>query len=453
MTNTIDVDDLVASVRGDRNRAVDFYKAAAMVAVAFGHWMAIAVFKDPDGEIVAKNALEFDYSLAWVTWALQVMPLFFLAGGFSSAVSLDSHYRKGGAPQDWVANRLRRMMVPTMVLAYVWIVVLGLGTAVGVRELAFIGAAAAAIPLWFLANYTIDTAIAPITLPLFRKNPLGFFSIIGIAFALFEILGIVGVPLIHNVNWVIGWLTFQILGFAWKDGLLPSRRTLGFAAPLLWALTYAIVKIGPWRASMVADGGTEFLPTHPPSIALMLFGFAYCATAVFLAPSINTWLSRSSKSFKVVAILGSVGMSVYLWHFTAAVGAGVGLLFVDGLPTAEVGTAQWWVQKTPLIGLSFVVLLVVLRLVKRFEIEGLLGDKAAYRGSMVRMLISAALLSAGVKLWTGGTPTKLVIGLALTTLVWHLDLKARRSPMPTEIRAAVDSPIDSWRRHWIVRDD
>ena len=423
MTSTMDVNDLVANVRDDRNRAIDFYKAAAMVAVAFGHWMAIAVFKDPGGEIVAKNALEFDYSLAWVTWALQVMPLFFLAGGFSSAVSLDSHNRKGGVPQDWVANRLRRMMVPTMVLAYVWIVVLAAGTAAGVRNLAFIGASAAAIPLWFLANYTIDTAIAPVTLPLFRKHPLGFLAVIGGAFTVFEILGIVGVPVVHNVNWVIGWLTFQILGFAWKDGLLPSRRVVGLAAPLLWALTYAVVKIGPWRASMVADGGTEFLPTHPPSIALMLFGFAYCATAVFLAPSIDTWLAGSRRSFKAVAVLGSVGMSVYLWHFSAAVIAGVGLLFVDGLPTATVGTAEWWVQKTPLIGLSFVVLLVILRFVKRFEIEGLLGDKAPYRGSLPRMLVSAALLSAGVKLWTGGSPTKLVIGLAITTLVWHLDLK------------------------------
>ncbi|MGF1595923.1 MAG: hypothetical protein ACFCVK_03180 [Acidimicrobiales bacterium] len=27
----------------DRNRAVDFYRAAAMLAVAGGHWMAIAI--------------------------------------------------------------------------------------------------------------------------------------------------------------------------------------------------------------------------------------------------------------------------------------------------------------------------------------------------------------------------------------------------------------------------
>ncbi len=425
MTNTINMSDLVSGAKADRNRAVDFYKAIAMVAVAFGHWMAIAVFTDADGEIVAKNALEFDYSLAWLTWALQVMPLFFLAGGFSSAVSLDSHNRKGGAPQDWVANRLRRMMVPTMVLAYFWIVVLGIGSAVGFRSMAFIGASAGAIPLWFLANYTIDTAIAPITLPLFRAQPVRFGIVVAGSFTLFEVLGIVGVPVVQNINWVIGWLIFQILGFAWKDGLLPSRRTLGWLSPALWALTYAAVKIGPWRASMVDDGGEAFLPTHPPSIALMLFGMAYCSTAVFLAPSINSWLACSKKSFTVVAVLGGVGMSVYLWHFTAAVVAGIGLLLVDGLPTAEVGTPDWWVQKLPLIGLSFVLLLGILRLVKRFEVEGLLAEKARYRGSMTRILISAALLSAGVKLWTGGTPTKVAIGLAITTGVWLLDLRAK----------------------------
>ncbi|MEZ5375939.1 MAG: hypothetical protein R2733_05445 [Acidimicrobiales bacterium] len=117
-------------------------------------------------------------------------------------------------------------------------------------------------------------------------------------------------------------------------------------------------------------------------------------------------------------------MSVYLWHFTAAVVSGVGLMVVDALPTAEVGSPEWWVQKLPLIGLSFVVLLGILRLVKRFEVNGLLADKAPYRGSMARILVAAALLSTGVKLWTGGSPLKITAGLALTTLVWHLDLRA-----------------------------
>ncbi len=436
MNTTLNVDELVAGAKKDRNRAVDFYKAAAMVAVAFGHWMAIAVFKDDDGSIVAKNALEFDYSLAWVTWALQVMPLFFLAGGFSSAVSLDSHNRKDGAPQDWVANRLRRMMIPTMVLAYFWIVVLAVGQLVGVGEIALLGAAAGAIPLWFLANYTIDTAIAPITLPLFRKNPLYFFLGIFTAFTIFEVAGLLDIPFIHSINWVIGWLIFQILGFAWKDGLLPSQKHLLWLSPVLWAVTYAVVKIGPWRASMVNDGQPTFNPTHPPSIALMLFGLAYCATAVLLAPLINKWLAKSATSFKVVAMLGGVGMSVYLWHFTAAVLAGVALLFVDGLPTAPVGSADWWIQKTPLIGLSFVILLVMLKMVKRFEVAGLLAPKEPYRGSMLRVLVASAVLSTGVKLWTGGSTWKLIAGLAITTIVWHLDLKA---PSAKKVEPAADA--------------
>jgi len=130
-------------------------------------------------------------------------------------------------------------------------------------------------------------------------------------------------------------------------------------------------------------------------------------------------------SFKTVAILGGVGMSVYLWHFSAAVVAGVILLFTGGLPTADVGSVDWWIQKMPLIGLSFAILMVTLSVVKRFEVQGLFAAKAPYQGSMIRVLASAALLSSGVKLWTGGTPTKIVIGLALTTLVWHLDLKAK----------------------------
>ena len=242
--------------------------------------MAIAVFTDADGEIVAKNAVEFDYSLAWLTWALQVMPLFFLAGGFSSAVSLDSHNRTGGAPQDWVANRLRRMMVPTMVLAYFWIVLLAVGSAAGMRKHGVHRRQCrrtAVVPRQLHHRHGHRSGHAA-ALP---GTPAALFGlVVAGSFTLFEIFGIAGVPVIHNINWVIGWLIFQILGFAWKDGILPSRRTLGWLAPVLWLLTYAVVKIGPWRASMVDDGGVAFLPTHPPSIALMLFGMAYCATAV-----------------------------------------------------------------------------------------------------------------------------------------------------------------------------
>ena len=106
------VKDLAGAAKADRNRAIDLYRALAMLAVSIGHWAAIVMTTDADGELVTGNALEFAPSMSWLTWILQVMPLFFVVGGFSSAMSLDSHNAKGGRPQDWVAARLRRMLAP-----------------------------------------------------------------------------------------------------------------------------------------------------------------------------------------------------------------------------------------------------------------------------------------------------------------------------------------------------
>ncbi len=85
-TTSPSVADLAATTKSDRNRAVDFYRAAAMVAVAVGHWAAIAIAVGPDGDLITGNALEFAPSMSWITWLFQVMPLFFVVGGFSSDV-------------------------------------------------------------------------------------------------------------------------------------------------------------------------------------------------------------------------------------------------------------------------------------------------------------------------------------------------------------------------------
>ena len=94
---------MAAAARSDRNRAVDFYRAVAMMAVAIGHWAAIVIGLDASGEVFGGNALEYNVDLSWMSWVFQVMPLFFVVGGFSSAMSLDSHNSNGGRPQDWIA--------------------------------------------------------------------------------------------------------------------------------------------------------------------------------------------------------------------------------------------------------------------------------------------------------------------------------------------------------------
>lgn len=431
--DTPSLSQLAAAASYDRNRAVDFYRAVAMGAVALGHWAAIALTVDGDGNLIGGNALEQAPFLAAISWLFQVMPLFFVVGGFSSAMSLDAHNRRNGRPQDWVAARLRRMLAPTAILAATWLALLVMGGLAGVGSLIITGAVAAAIPLWFLANYTVDTAIAPYLLPRFRRNP-GLVAGAGVTlFLALEGARFAGVPHLPQLNWVLGWLLFQMAGFAWRDGLLPTGKKLLVGAGALWLLAVAAVTVGPYPVSMVHFPGIgDLSPTHPPSLALMLFGSAYSATALAAAPRISRRLARpsSAKAWALVVAANGVAMSVYLWHFTAAVAAG-GVLYLGGwLPTAAVGSGAWWLQKLPLFALSAVFLTGIVALVARFEQRSLLAPRTPWRGGAVSMSLLAALISTAVKLWTSGSPVMIATSAATVVAIRHLALADRPDPNP-----------------------
>ena len=435
--STPSVAELAAQTKSDRNRAIDFYRVLAMIAVAFGHWLALVAVEDANGQLQGGNALEFVPELGWASWLLQVMPLFFVVGGFSSAMSLDSHNRKGGRPQDWIAARLRRMMPPAVVLAATWLVILVLGAAAGQFALAVVAAHAAAIPLWFLANYTIDTALAPFVLPRFRANPARFAVLISLAFVTFEILRILDVAVLPHVNWVLGWLIFQVMGMAWRDGLLPSGRRLIALAGSLWAATLGLVLSGgPWAIAMVNAPGMENSPTNPPTLALMTFGAAYSLTAVGAAPRISAALAARPKAWAGVVTANAVAMSVYLWHMTAAVIVTAAMFFTTGLPAHEVGSVEWWVFKIPTILGSMIVLAVIVAVVNRVERNALLAPRRAWNGSLLSIIGVAALTSTALKLWTSGDPVQIMVGLVVLV---GLGATALRAPMRSGHGVAVGS--------------
>lgn len=402
--------DLAAHTKADRNRAIDAYRAIAMLAVAFGHWMVIAVAADADGSLTATSALAVAPELGWLTWIFQVMPLFFVVGGYSSAMSLAAHWRRGGRDHDWVVQRLRRMVAPTAVLAAAWLVGLGVASAVGVGGVAAAGAVGAAIPLWFLANYTIDTALAPTMLrALNRRRGVTVTALLAV-FVSVEVLHVAGVPHVEHVNWVIGWMLFQIAGFLWQAGALPTgRRLVGIAAGL-WATAIVLVAIGPWPITMIHVPGQAFSPTHPPSLALMVFGAAYSATAIAAAPVVTRLLEQRRRVWQMVVAANGLSMSVYLWHFTAAVIASAVLYGFDALPTAAIGSAAWWVQKLPTIILAAIVLVPIVAVVSRVERRALLAERAESTLAPAAVTMLAVVISVSLKLWTAGNVGAVVAG-------------------------------------------
>jgi hypothetical protein len=402
-----------------------------MVAVAVGHWLALVAVADGD-QVVAGNVLEFVPGMAWASWPLQVMPLFFVVGGFSSAVSLDSHNRAGGPPQDWIAGRLRRMLPPAAALATTWLVVIILAFAAGRVELATMGAHAAAVPLWFLANYTIDTALAPLVLPRFRANPkLVAGTILGV-FALFEGLRVAAVPFVPPVNWVVGWLLFQVLGFAWRDGLLPSgRRLVALAAGAWVAVVMLVLSGGPWAISMVNAPGMEHSPTNPPTLALLVFGAAYSCTAIALAPAVSRALTSHHRAWLVVVAANSVAMTIYLWHMTATVIVTAALHLSLGLPQTVVGSTEWWLWKLPTTTASLVALGLITVIMSPVERRALLAPRRPWNGSLASMLMTAAIASIALKWWTSGNLVLITPSLLVLVALGHTVLR----PAPTPPRA------------------
>ena len=425
--------DLAAHTPEGRNRAVDFYRAAAMGIVALGHWLGTVVVIR-HGKLDGGNLLDFAPEYGWATWIGQVMPLFFFVGGFASATSLRSAERRGVRPADWVATRLRRMVAPAAALAAFWAVVLAVGGAVtrsgwlggsdGFRVVA-VAAAGAAIPLWFLANYTIDTALAPFTFRWFRARPVAFTAGLLVLFAIAEAARFAHIPMVPQLNWVIGWLGFQVAGFAWQDGMLPTGRRLVALAGVFWALAIAAVNLGPWPAVMLHHGGLEHSPTHPPTTALLLFGFAYSFTAAALAPAVNRWLERSAGAWKTTIAANSVAMSVYLWHMTAGMLV-IGVAYLAGLiPGMQVATGAWWLTKIPFLLVNVAVLIPIVRKVAPIEQRQLLAGPSTWRWGTASMLVVAAVLSAAIKAWSSPHAPALVGGIAVTLVLWHLVLRDR----------------------------
>src|SRR5206468_3000684 len=71
-----------------------------------------------------KRSIDVLAVLPWLqplTWLLQVMPVFFLVGGFSHATALASVHRRGGGYTDFVRSRAGRLLRPTAVFVGGWL--------------------------------------------------------------------------------------------------------------------------------------------------------------------------------------------------------------------------------------------------------------------------------------------------------------------------------------------
>ncbi|MBC8992035.1 acyltransferase [Micromonospora chalcea] len=361
-----------------RERYIDLLRALAITMVVLGHW-GVTVIGYDNGRPAGHSALA-DLRWAWpLTWVAQVMPVFFLVGGYANAASLTSRRRRGGSATGWLVDRSARLIRPTTVLLLVLAAGAGIATLRGadaaqVREVIWF----ATIPLWFLVAYVAVVALTPPMYALHRRFGLAVPVVLVALVALGDLGRLLGPAVLADGNYLLGWLAVHQVGFAWYDAARPDNRA-GHAAPrgllrrrlplsgragavLLGGGLVALVLLtvaGPYPVAMLHVPGERLDNAAPPSLALMAAAAAQLGLILLLRRPPGRWLRRSGPWQAVLAV-NAVVLTLFLWHLTAAVLL-VGLLDALGvLPTPPVGSAAWWALRVPwLLALAAVLAVLV----------------------------------------------------------------------------------------------
>ncbi|MEY9893376.1 fucose 4-O-acetylase-like acetyltransferase [Catenulispora sp. MAP5-51] len=338
-----------------RNRYADLLRVLAISGVVYGHWLLVSVTYQ-HGQLSGVNAIDFIRWGRWVTWGMQVMPVFFLVGGYVNAGSWAKHHAEGQDWTRWVRDRVMRLLWPTAVYIAVAIIAVLIARAADVpsAELAEI-AWLMALHLWFLPVYLLLNALTPVLLAAHRRWGLAVPAAMAVATGAASILKTVpGLHFVGYADYLFVWGCIHQLGFSWLDGRLTSPRWRPYAlATAGAALLVGLVASGAYKVDMVGSGNT-----NPPSIAFLAFAAAQSGLVLAAEP----WASRrlaGPRLWPRVRRLNSVVMNVYLWHFVPALIVAVAFYATGVFGQPAVGSGQWWELRLLWLALLTVLLVLV----------------------------------------------------------------------------------------------
>jgi fucose 4-O-acetylase-like acetyltransferase len=330
-----------------RDRPADLLRAIAIMTVVVGHWLIVYVTYD--GSLRGGNLLEL---LPWtrpLTWLFQVMPIFFLVGGFANAASLTSHRSRGGSATGWMLRRTDRLVRPTTMLLAVLTAIALTARALG-ADPALSGTAVwlAGIPLWFLVAYLAVVVLTPPMYALHRRYGLAVPIVLTVLVGLGDVARLVlRMPVAGAANFLLAWLAVHQLGFAWQDGRLPARRRVALPLALSGLLALVLLTVvGPYPVSMVGISGEQLQNTSPPTLALLSLAVTQTGLVLLFHDPAGRWLRRL-RPWTVVVAVNSVIMTLFLWHMTATVLGVLALYPTRLLPNAVPGSSAWWLLRFP----------------------------------------------------------------------------------------------------------
>lgn len=297
-----------------RDRALDGLRALAVAGVVTGHWLVMALVVTETGSLRISSPLVALPGFAGLSWALQMLALFFLVGGYSSARSLAGSDDYGG----WIRARVRRLTRPVLAVTTALGLAFPLLFAAGVPAGTLRTTTALVVqPLWFIAVYAVLTALTPVAVAMVRR--MGAWSVLPLLASVALIDALRYGPWADAMPGWLGLLTVlpgwgfgYVLGVAWSRGQLGRGGAAVLAVAGAALALLLVLRLG-YPVSLVGVPGSGRVNSHPPSLLVLAVAMVQCGLAIRFHDRLGRAL-QAPRRWAVVAVLNLVALTIFCWH-------------------------------------------------------------------------------------------------------------------------------------------
>ncbi|MFS0852272.1 acyltransferase family protein [Microbacterium sp. 179-I 3D4 NHS] len=342
------------TVPSERDLTLDLTRVVCVVVVVFVHILFAGVGRGTDGSLVIEKTVESLPVFVAGSWLANIMPLFFVVGGFAARIGWRSAAARGESADRFARVRLERLARPAVPVLVFFTAALGVSRLLGLDP-ALVDTIAVGVgsPLWFLAAYLLAQAAAPFMMRMHERHGMWVLATLLAAGLIVDatrfllvggVFGIDGVPAsgygfgqevfgIPNILFI--WLFAQQVGFFLCDGWFSERSLWQILA--LIAGGYALLGVLVWAVgyptSMLAN-------QWPPTVPMAVLAVVQTALLTLLHRPL-TALMHTKPARAAVFLIGSRLMTIYLWHLPVIMIL-IGLELLLPLPMPDPGSALWW---------------------------------------------------------------------------------------------------------------
>jgi peptidoglycan/LPS O-acetylase OafA/YrhL len=407
--------------RPSRDTGIDLVRALCVLGVVLLHAIMVGVTVTDAGPLF-ENASDGSWWITPLSWVLQVMPLFFVIGGFSGLLAYRRLRQRGGTATGFVAGRLHRLLRPAVFTVAVVGFALAVLTVIGVpADLIATAGFRYGQPLWFLGVFVLCQALLPLLAAAHERAPFATIGALAAASVLVDSLRAAsGIDGLGFLNLAFVWMALQQLGFFLADGRIDalSRRTRIVAVSAAAILLAATFVTGVYSPDLIAN-------INPPTAALLLVGIVHTGLLSLHRERIERF-SRRPLAAAFTDFVTRRAMTIYLWHMPVLLAmAGLSATFslITGAALPALGSTDWWAGRPLWLVTTLTLTAVVAVVFTRFETQK--APEATKSGRVLVLGAFLGLIGIVMLLVLGTSVATAVIAVALLAVALRL---ARRSP-------------------------